>query len=125
MVSVVVVVDPPRPTTKAMIPTMTMPAITMSQIVVFEESSDEVEVSLLVSPPDAAWVVSGALVVVSGAFVVVGASVESVPESLPESPPDAAVVVTRLPPVPLSPLQPAARPMVATTRTAASTNRID
>lgn len=37
-----------------MTPTMTMPAMRTSQIAVFDESSDEVEVPLLVSPPDQA-----------------------------------------------------------------------
>ena len=109
MVVVVVVVELPRPTTHAiMAMRMTMP-ITTNQIVLLEESSEAVVDPSEESPPEDAWVVSGALVVVA-ASVVVGASVVSLPESSPVD----AVVVTRLPPVSPSPLQPAARAIVAT-----------
>jgi hypothetical protein len=88
----------------------TMP-ITTNQIVLFDESSEELADASEEPPPDCAWVVAGAAVVVA-ASVVVGASVVS----LPESPPDEAVVETRLPPVSPSPLHPAARTTAPTTR---------
>lgn len=87
---------------------MTTP-ITTNQMVLFEESSEELVDPSEESPPEDAWVVAGASVVVA-ASVVVGASVVS----LAESSPDEAVVETRLLPVSPSPLHPAARATVAT-----------
>jgi hypothetical protein len=110
---VVVVVELPRPTAHAITAMRMITPITTNQIVLLEESSEELVDPSEESSPEDAWVVSGAFVV-AAASVVVGASVES----LPESPPDDAVVVTRSPPDSPSPLQPAARTIVATIRSA-------
>ncbi len=118
MVSVVVVVEPPRPTAHAMMATRMIKPITTNQTVLLDESSEELVESAEESPPEDAWVVSGAFVVVA-ASVVVGATVVS----LPESSPDDAVVVTRSPLGSPSPLHPATRPIVATTKNTASMSR--
>ena len=84
---------------------------TTNQIVVLEESSDEVDDPSEESPPEDAWVVSGAFVVVS-ALVVVGASVEPLSESSLDDPEVTASPV----PESTASLQPAVRPTVATIR---------
>lgn len=102
----VVVVELPRPTAQAIMAMRMITPTTTNQIVVLEESSDEVDDPSEESPQEDAWVVSGASVV-----------------SLAESSLDAAVVVTRLAPVSPSSLHPVAQPIVATTRNAASVSR--
>ena len=113
MVSVVVVVEPPRPTAHAMMATRMIAPITTNQIVLLGESSDELDESPEESPPEDAWVVSGAFVVVA-ALVVVGASVEPLPESSLDDPEVTASPV----PESTASLHPAVRPTVATTRSA-------
>ena len=87
--------------------------MTTNQTVLLEESSEELDESPEESPPEDAWVVSGAFVVVA-ASVVVGASDESLPESSPDDPEATASPV----PESTASLQPAARPIVATIRSA-------
>lgn len=108
MVSVVVVVEPPRPTAHAMMATRMIAPITTNQTVLLEESSEVLDES-----PEDAWVVSGAFVVVA-ASVVVGASVESLPESSLDDPEVTASPV----PESTASLQPTVRPTVATIRIA-------
>ena len=69
LVVVVVVVELPRPTAHAMTAMrMTIP-ITTNQMVVFDDSSAELDAASDESPPDDAWVVPGAAVVVASGFL--------------------------------------------------------